>query len=590
LKLQRLLCIESIPTFVSVPRSVVAETKFDDTFVYCEKQFCDDGKCKQVHLLRNAWICPEIRELVPCHPYWNLTEETFWSFDHVPLPQPDPNNDIERVKDSKFCKSRYVFKLLQLNKLHNSVLLQSMDYLCNKPLPIGRSSNRSKRWNASITDWLHTRYHESIMSSGTKLGKQFIYHPQVVAGDSSGDHVYIGLCRSDGREVAIKYRAGVFASINDAEAAESEFWGVCCELQKRNIISGLVHYVGGWTNLQEGQATTTLTTYIAFELMEGSLAELLSLGWYDSVDGTHVHQLKATQHVLGSMLVILNDFIMETNIALCNIKPANIMIDVQQRIRYLDMSAFQSELPTFATQKPPTDIYSLGIVFRTMLGPPGELVVPRDWPVYRAYTALQLLGVMLEEDEGKSSFRGYASGVHTVHNLLLAHPFFWSAQKATAFLFVLSCVYRKVPHLTETIRASLTKAGQNWLRILPENFRFYCLKMKEKHQYLFRSQESQTNPDMFMKMIHETLSKMNGPTYPKYLKKALLAQPLFLNIYPHLVCDCWHHLLTELNVVLTLPLLREYIAPFNPRIATMVRAMPQKEVIPVSAKESCWDF
>jgi serine/threonine protein kinase len=460
-------------------------------------------------------------------------------------------------------------------------------------------ADTSQRWKQTIKNWLDSK--QFMTNTKGMIGDVFTYHPSLRSSNEGVSKVYIGLCRADGREVAIKVGTNVVNSDEvSIQTATENFVNEVATYQARGSMPGVVRYITSWIETKENSDDnqTEINLFVVLELMEGTLEDLLSM---QREDGTHFwydappsNRLKVVQYVLGSVLTVLNDL---TNGDIGNetwvhrdIKPSNIMIDCRQRIRLIDFETAQKWLDNKTAESrrgghtvpyaPPeflwndkqpmtyttSDIFSLGLVFYRLMNPvpwlqtekptPKDietLAFPDTWPSYRIYAARNLLQAMLQPDPRERGLNVLAlkSEVINAHELLLAHPFFWSAQKSLAFLMAVRCSDRK-----------WRLENNCWFSILPLPVQEYCLR----HNLVSSSEEDRTNPVILLHFIFYYLTHMYDQDYPEEISDQLENGVKFLEWFPHLVYDCWFMSAQHLRHIINEPLMVEFFMPFQPTL------------------------
>jgi hypothetical protein len=191
--------------------------------------------------------------------------------------------------------------------------------------------------------------------------------------------------------------------------------------------------------------------------------------------------------------------------------------------------------------------------------------------LYRQYAAKHLLRALLERHPERRAFFQQAQRVNiTAHRLVLAHPFFWSAEKSQLFLHELGNHVNSVAAIFQAFAAiverSITTTSvrdaerNNWFLELPENFRS---DLNETDAKLFASLAKQTNPLFLLRFIRDQLTRKNDPSYPPLLREQLEARPWLLEVYPHLVCDCWMWIIENIAAVDMPSSLMQYLEPYR---------------------------
>ena len=204
----------------------------------------------------------------------------------------------------------------------------------------------SSRWRADIEQWLRSGelvFRVGVHEAGDRLAGGYVSHPSlVVSNDGATASVYVGLRTDDGTEVAIKALSKeAEGGMSDAEL-ERAFKAEVGALKLRGAVAGVVRYFGTHVQSLEDPFTsaTIVRRHIMFELMEGTIADLVAMWQADgAVLGTLAH-LHACQYIVSCVVETLNDLnnnVVDGNvIAHRDIKPQNVLVDRMQQVRLVD--------------------------------------------------------------------------------------------------------------------------------------------------------------------------------------------------------------------------------------------------------------
>ncbi|CAE7878233.1 IND1 [Symbiodinium sp. KB8] len=327
---------------------------------------------------------------------------------------------------------------------------------------------QSHRYKHLFHSWLRSME----MEAEYKKDGNVFYHPELLIGSGSHAKVYLGIVPADGREVAIK----VFR-----DRAGSEHFAKEVRAMKENTaIFGIMQYITSFEQrkvwYEEHRSTKRRreerVQVVILELMEGTLQEAMST-WGDLDAEQHLDVVCSASRSLLDILSRLNP-VGDQGYVHRDIKPDNIMIDCRGNIRLSDFGIARAlrgdeaqlfsptcgscpqftppEVLRYATLHKTSDLYSAGrVMIAMMLTDPSlsslwdrrlELEqVPAQWPGYKRHAFLRLVEALTHRDKHCRAYSDKLQDVSQLYQVLLAHPFFWSDDRAMDFLTMLGNSY-----------------------------------------------------------------------------------------------------------------------------------------------------
>ncbi|ELR20309.1 protein kinase domain containing protein [Acanthamoeba castellanii str. Neff] len=334
----------------------------------------------------------------------------------------------------------------------------------------------------------------SICEPGSTVPR-FVFNRHLRIGVGGSSDVFLALKYDDGMEIALKRISKPYDDDDDDESDGEAEAGSVDEnakpldkkfkteidlLKTRNSVMGLVRYFGHVVILSDpltDRHDPQIEHYIALELMECNLKELVQ-SWHSQgmLGGRPAHFLTC-QYAVGSVLRTLGDLWRgHGGLVHRDIKPENILVDTMKQIKLIDFG-IAKELSSNTTANTTgvlsgtymyaapeqflgkravltSDLFSLGLVlFYLLTGeenwPPGAYVTsarlfdrPRlaeviPWPHKLAATRHLLENLLMADPHTRAWYDPSLERKKQCHENILRHPFFWNDRQATNFLVAL---------------------------------------------------------------------------------------------------------------------------------------------------------
>jgi len=420
----------------------------------------------------------------------------------------------------------------------------------------------SERYHELYLQWLGSR---QLMKAFTSLG--VVTHSTLIIGEGSYADVYLGLCEADGREVAIKV-------YKETRETDKHFVQEREALKENFAIDGTVKSLTSGQLEGEKYGRPIYTKVTIMELMEGSLADAMNQWTLSQVHAPS--HLRLTRYVIGSLLttlLALNYRGLKNDLVHRDVKPDNIMVDRNKLIRLIDFGTSRSIgklkdsktgtqgtsiVGTYASpeaqEDPPrahktSDLFSVGQVLRALLRGRVKLPdsfspeeVPEKWPSHRRHACEGLLEQLLQPDPNKRAFFNLLdSRVKrlTPHGLVLSHPFFWSARTCNNFLVCLGNFKRMPQWMMPDLESAIKRcySEESW---------FDVPGVAELAQPDFDDSLDKTSPFQLVRFIRNKQTHVVDNSMPPAIRAKLLDRPVFLELFPRLVVECWSCLLKYL--------------------------------------------
>lgn len=447
----------------------------------------------------------------------------------------------------------------------------------------------SRRFNDDYRSWLRTGW-----VNDTYLQRGNVYfHTNLKVGSGAAANVYLGICPSDGREVAVK----VFAA--GEEFADKHFNQERSSMKEHVAVPGIVQYISSFEHSFEDHLGAEMhQKVVVLELMEGSLAEAMTAWKQMEIAGTAAH-LEVIKYVSASLLYTLArlNYGAHKNLAHRDVKPDNIMIDHLYAIRLGDFGiskvveklkeycrastggpeAFASpealDMSGVGHQAHRTsDLYSLGMVMLSMMSlREGGLGLPRDfepqrkfletevpnWSKHQSFAFQRLVLALLHRDPRKRAFNDWLPPGMTPHRLVLAHPFFWSSDNELRFLVTLGTYKvnfddREVGadllsfrNLKAAVKDAIQQANaghDSWFELVND--------LEQSNHAT--PEDLKKNPFGLLKFIRNKYIHLNDSEMHKDIRMILMHQPVFQRRFPELIVRCWEALLDSIDNVKSL--------------------------------------
>jgi len=422
------------------------------------------------------------------------------------------------------------------------------------------------------------------------------FHTKLEIGKGGAARVFLGVMHSDGSEVAVK----VHHSTPDTD---KHFDADRRNMQAVSDVPGIVPYVTSFLHeFENHQGDVSYERVIVLKLMEGSLHDAMEQ-WESSGLVGKIPHLQVIRFVAESLTVILAKlnhglYGKEQKMVHRDVKPENIMIDRVGAIRLgdfgiskvMDLCAASKTCSLTGPQlyaspeaksltkkeaKETSDLYSLGMVIVGMVlaDPKGAKLDPSKngaeqcemldgkleqdfgaWPRHHVCSLQNLMRALLTELPDKRAFSDcIPRDMMTPHRTVLAHPFFWSSQKKTRFLYTLGS-YRvdereqmdagtklgdAFPNLRQeveaVIRDKLADGQASWFNVVQD------MEQAKPHKTMDFLKEL---PLGLLKFIRNKYLHMNDSDMSLELR-AKLTEHEFLHRFPDLVVRSWQALLDK---------------------------------------------
>ena len=402
-----------------------------------------------------------------------------------------------------------------------------------------------------------------------KDGKIF-FHTNLEVGRDPEATVYLGIRPSDGREVALK----VF---QPSDSPHKQLDAECARMMAlSNLVPGLMQVLDSFeVHFEDHHGDPKFEKVVIMELMEGSLAEAMKLWHPNHLVGStaHLHMIRFASASLLQILAQLNDSASKS-VVHRDVRPDNIMIDRHGAIRLKDLGistvlhklqeysrapmggpevfASWEAIEGTAWAHETSDLNSLGKVMLAMMLATPARTTPRDWdsqmvklendispewPPNEAYCFRHLVQALLVRSPQERAFSGRLAQA-SPHELVLAHPFFWSDEMHMEFLVVLGsydmALFRNLrSEVHSAIEHALPEGKASWFDIVQD------LEQTGKHETAdYWKQE----PFGLLKFIRNKYIHLNDSDMSVEVRTKL-SQHVFQHRFPQLVARSWDALL-----------------------------------------------
>jgi len=355
----------------------------------------------------------------------------------------------------------------------------------------------SERYRPLFEQLIQTGKFISICEEGSTVPR-FLFNRHLRIGVGGSSDVFLALKYDDGMEIALKRISKTYEELDSSNDSESnmesgipngqlpvdkKFKTEIDFLKTRNTVMGLVRYFGHvilCSGSQNDRHDPLIEYYIALELMECNLKELVESWQKNNMIGRRPAHFLTCQYIIGSVLRTLGDLWRgHGGLVHRDIKPENILIDIMKQVKLIDFGIAKevnsntmggnttSVLSgTFKYAAPEqflckravltSDLFSLGLVLYYLLTGqenwlPGATdalheqtclneVIP--WPHKLAAARHLLENLLMYEPNKRAWYNPNAERKKQCHENILRHPFFWSDRQATNFLVALGNLRR----------------------------------------------------------------------------------------------------------------------------------------------------